>query len=79
MLKCRELADLVASGELDEVHGWKRLSASFYLLMCRYCKRYERQVRQVNEVARTALGSVEPTADALERLRRRILRPFRED
>ena len=79
MLNCRELARLVASGELEDAGWWQRLSVRLHLLMCRFCKRYESQVRQLNEAARTSLRAVEPRADALERLERRILEPDRDD
>ena len=79
MLNCRELSYLVSSGELDEAHGWKRLSARLHLVMCRYCRRYESQVLQVNAAARASLRSVQPTVDALERLERRILHRSGDD
>ena len=79
MLNCRELARLVASGELEDAGWWQRVSARFHLLMCRFCKRYESQVRQLNEAARTSLRSVEPSAETLERLQQRILEQTRDD
>ncbi len=79
MLNCRELARLVASGELEDAGWWQRLSARVHLLMCRFCKRYESQLRQLNEAARTSLQEVEPTAEALERLELRILHRSRDD
>ncbi len=79
MLNCRELAHLVASGELEDAGWWQRFSVRFHLLMCRFCKRYESQIRQMNEAARTSLRSVEPSAETLERLQQRILEQTRDD
>ena len=72
MLKCRELAHLVASGELGNAGRWRRLSAWFHLAMCRHCRRYERQLRSIGEVARKVVGRTDAPGD-LESLERRII------
>ncbi len=73
MLSCKEVARLIASGELAAA-GWRRrLVVRFHLAMCRYCRRYAAQLRAIAEATRKLLegGDADPTR--LDRLERAIL------
>ena len=73
MVSCRELARLVAGGELADA-GWaRRLSVRFHLVMCRHCKRYAAQLDGIGAAARPSLQAGEPSAAVLRRLEREIL------
>ena len=75
MLSCREVARLIASGELAAA-GWRRrLVVRFHLAMCRYCRRYAAQLRAIGESARRMLRSGDADPATLDRLERAILDP----
>ena len=75
MLKCKELARLVASDELEDARLATRLSVRLHLVMCRHCRRYAAQIRALGEAARRALSREDPgsNADAVERIKRSLL------
>ncbi len=73
MLRCREVARRVASGELADA-GWaQRLSVRFHLFMCRDCTRYAAQLDGIGAAARASLQAGEPSPAVLRRLERDIL------
>ncbi len=75
MLSCREVARLIASGELAAA-GWRRrLVVRFHLAMCRYCRRYAAQLRAIGESVRRMLRSGDADPATLDRLERAILDP----
>jgi predicted anti-sigma-YlaC factor YlaD len=52
MPTCEEVARTIASAELATA-GWRRrLSVRLHLLMCRHCRRYFRQMREIGTAAR---------------------------
>ncbi len=76
MLSCREVARLIASGELAAA-GWRRrLVVRFHLAMCRYCRRYAAQLQAIGESVRRMLRSGEADPTRLDRLEGRILDGF---
>ena len=44
MPNCKELAYLIASGELQEKAWTQQMGIRMHLLMCRHCKRYFDQI-----------------------------------
>jgi predicted anti-sigma-YlaC factor YlaD len=52
MLRCREVVRLVASDELASSGWMRRLAVRMHLTMCRHCRRYAKQVRDLGRVAR---------------------------
>ena len=73
MLKCRELARLVASDEFAEAGWWRRAAMRFHLFMCRDCTRYASQLRLLGAAVRD-LGQRDTPSDArLKGLERSIL------
>ena len=81
MLKCKEVARLLASDELEGARLHRRLSVRAHLLMCRHCRRYAAQLRALGSAARDLWGTKEPDTEAIARLRGSILRdrPGRSD
>ncbi len=77
MLSCNEICRLVAGDELAEA-GWRRrLEGRLHLLMCRYCRRYEAQLRAIGVTARRLfLRSEEGNQATLERLGKRLLASY---
>jgi predicted anti-sigma-YlaC factor YlaD len=74
MLKCKEVARILASDELDGA-GWKkRLSVGTHLLMCRHCRHYAEQLRALGAAARDLLRRQSTDSEALKRLENSILK-----
>lgn len=75
MLSCREVTRKIATEELAEA-GWReRMAVWMHLLICRFCRRYARQIRALGRFARQAWTPGMDDPARLERLRRNILGP----
>lgn len=59
MLRCREVTQLVGSDELARAPWRVRFGVRLHLAMCRFCRAYARNIRQLGEVARR-LAVAEP-------------------
>ena len=78
MLSCKETARLLSESLEHPLPFRRRLGLKMHLLMCRFCRRYARQVRAIESVARSYARRVEDpdrpasgslTQDARERLK----------
>jgi len=69
MPNCKDVSKLIASDELEGTGLGRRLSVWFHLLMCKYCRRYARQIRSIGKMAR-ARHAGRPTPDEAARLER---------
>jgi len=67
MPNCKQVSRLVAGDELEGAGLGRRLSVWFHLLMCRYCRRYARQIRSIGQLTR-AKHAGRPTPDEAARL-----------
>ena len=64
---CREVTRKLASDELCGAGPWTRASVRIHLLMCRHCRRYARQLRNMRHAARTLWADdVEDVSGELE-------------
>ena len=52
MLNCRRFTDLVASGELDEAGWLTRAQAGQHRLMCKRCRAFAANDRQLDQILR---------------------------
>jgi len=52
MLRCKEVAELVASDAWRNPPVLRRLAVLAHLAMCRHCRAYVRQLRRIGEAAR---------------------------
>ena len=52
MITCKGVAKLLTSDELAARGWWKRAEVRLHLLMCEYCSRLARQLRQMRAAAR---------------------------
>jgi hypothetical protein len=57
MLTCKELTRLTASGEMEEAGWMRRALRRLHLMMCRHCRRYVAQMREIGSRAREHLGT----------------------
>ena len=68
MLRCSEVARMVASDEFRDA-GWiRRLSLRMHLAMCRHCRRFARQVDRLGTEARRSWTATDADESALQRI-----------
>jgi hypothetical protein len=58
MLRCKDVAELVASDAWRGPPWTRRLSVLLHLAMCRYCRAYVRQIRRLGTAARRVYEGV---------------------
>lgn len=73
MLNCKELTHKIASDLLPAAGPWERFMARLHLLMCHYCRCYERQLRDIGSTARQLGTDSSQDRSRVERLERQIL------
>ena len=64
MMKCREVATLL---DMEQVAGeslWTRIGVRLHLMMCRNCRRFERQLRQLRVGAQSIRSTLDAEASA---------------
>ncbi len=76
-MKCKELARLVASDGLAEATWSRRVAVRFHLLMCRHCRLYHAQMRDLGRAARS-LFKREDRDPGLDRVKSSILEKISE-
>lgn len=66
MLKCRDVAELVASDVGQHPPLTRRVAVLVHLAMCRHCRAYARQLRRIGAAARRLFhgGGVEADVSA---------------
>jgi len=73
MLTCKEVSRSIASDQLTAA-GWRRrLAIKLHLFMCRHCREYVRQMREIAATVKHMLGQQTADPDSRERLRSSIL------
>jgi len=73
MLTCREVTRTIATDELASA-GWRqRLSIRFHLLMCRHCRRYASQIKNIGVAVRGIFDEQTSDLSSREQLRANIL------
>ena len=77
MMRCKELARLVASDGLAEATWSRRVAVGFHLLMCRYCRLYTAQMRDLGSAARS-LFKGEDQGSSLDGLKSSLLEKISE-
>lgn len=66
MLRCKDVAELVATDAWQRPPLGRRLRVLFHLAMCRYCRAYVRQLRRIGAAARRLFqgAAVDPATAA---------------
>ena len=77
MLNCKAVTRKVASDYFSAASPWERFMMRFHLMMCRHCRRYETQLRNIRRAARS-LRDQPAEEDTLERLENQILNKLGE-
>ena len=52
MPTCRDVSALVAGDQLERASAWTRFRVRLHLAMCRYCRRYLREIRALGDAVR---------------------------
>lgn len=73
MLRCKEVTRLCASEEIRVAPLRVRLGVWLHLRLCRYCRRYVRELARIGEAARDLYHGVKDQPDHDEALIRRVL------
>ena len=74
VLNCKEVTEIISSDQLLKTGGWHRVAVRAHLLMCRKCRRYQEQIRQIGAAARQMWRSQPDEAVVLDRLEDQILK-----
>lgn len=77
MLPCSEVTRLCASEDIRHAPLTRRIAVQMHVLMCRYCRRYVRQLAAIGAAARQALRRSGGTDIDLSDLERRIVTELR--
>ncbi len=73
MRTCKEISRTIASDDLAEAGLRRRLAVRFHLWMCRHCRRYATQMRQLGDMARDMFRERSEDPETLARLQNQIL------
>ena len=73
MITCKEVARRISSGEIADAPLLQRFGMRIHLLMCRYCRRYSRQMQTIGAFSRKAWSLADEDQERLDRLKKTIL------
>ncbi len=68
MLRCREVARILASDQLRDASWIRRLSMRIHLAMCRHCGRYGKQLDLIGTEVRRSSAATDADESALQRI-----------
>ena len=74
MLNCKEVTESISSDQLLKTGSWHRIAVRMHLLMCRKCRSYQEQIREIGAAARQMWRSQPEEATVLDRLEGQILK-----
>lgn len=69
---CRDVSRIVSTDGMEHAAKNQRLMVHLHLLMCRYCRRYWKQIRTIGEAARQQFGTRSEDEEVVDRIRRKI-------
>ena len=73
MLSCSEVTRLWATDEISTAPFRQRVSVRLHLLMCRFCRRYVRELATIGAAARRMASRGTETEDSGSDLMRRLI------
>ena len=73
MLSCREVIQKVASDRFSAAGRWERFWIRLHLFLCRHCRSYEGQLRDIGAAAREVWSDPSLEPSSLEQLKEHIL------
>lgn len=75
--RCDEVARLVANGSYDDGGLWLRMRVRMHMLMCKHCRLYQTQIRNMGAAARACSARIGGRIEGIDRLERRIIESIR--
>ena len=81
MIRCKNVAQLLAGDELREMKAWRRFLVKLHFLMCSHCSRLANQFEQLGSAARRLAESAdhEKPAQGDDSLEARLLSKLDRD
>ena len=73
MLRCKDVTQLIASGDVERASRVLRVQVWLHLRMCEHCSRYAAQLETIGRAARDLFGAGEDDSAARKQLERVIL------
>lgn len=73
MIRCKEVATLLDREEVAGERFWRRVGVRLHLMMCKHCRRFERQLRQLRTGAQSMRSALDREASAA-RIEQKIVR-----
>lgn len=64
MMKCKEVATLLDMEQVAGENFWRRAGVLLHLMMCRNCRRFERQLRRLRVGAQSIRSGLDAEASA---------------
>jgi len=64
MLSCKDVTQLISESMDRSLPLGKRIGVRIHLLVCRFCKRYERQLLQIRETVKQLVTGEETPGEA---------------
>jgi predicted anti-sigma-YlaC factor YlaD len=78
MISCKKAARLVSAAVDHELTPFEKISLRFHLIMCRFCRRYAKQIDLLHQVSRS-IGESPPdkaaaglSSEAKERIKKNV-------
>ncbi len=59
MMSCRDVAEMLSTGEMDQAPFRSRVAVWMHLAMCRHCRAFRDQLRRLATRARSTARSLE--------------------
>ncbi|MEE8349367.1 MAG: hypothetical protein V3R94_07345 [Acidobacteriota bacterium] len=78
MLNCKEVSRKVASDHLATAGPWERFRIRFHLFMCRHCRCYDEQLREIDSTAQELWNDPSQDRASIDRLQREVLETLKE-
>lgn len=76
MMKCKEVATLLDMEQVAEASLWTRIGVRLHLMMCQHCRRFARQIKQLQAGAQSMRSAIDSEASD-GRLEEKIARTLR--
>jgi hypothetical protein len=72
MLKCQDIAKIVATEGAGDLSLLRKMELRLHMMMCIHCRNYLRQIKALGEGARRLAAGAEPSTRELEELEQEI-------
>ncbi len=74
MLSCKQVSELVSESHDRHLSRGERLRVRLHLMLCKLCRRYQRQIRFIEHIGRRLAGEETPLIKPLDEAARERIR-----